>query len=391
MHSQRGAATIAVAIILLILITLAVFTVSGSIVRETKVINSGVRSQQAFEAAEAGLAAAADYFGKDWDRNDDGIIDDVYDTDADDIGDSTEADVGAGRVVVTTDDISTGIFKTILVKSQGFSDDSTATRTITQVVAKPDPLPSLPDNPLTARTNVDITGSATIVNPEGNTNIWTGGDVDLGQNNSTSTAIADPQDINYPDCMETPLSCSLTRSSDKDSEGQDLVQSDSNLFNSTEDELFEYYFGLPKDIYREYIVTLETTAADANTEAQYATEEVIWIDGDVRLENVTTIGCGVTLTTGDPCPPEELKPSILIIDGNAEFRGPDIFGLVYVTGNITVTSSTDIQGAVVVGGSLNNSTSGSLDLLFNSDVLNDARRNGGMLPLAGTWKDFNEG
>jgi hypothetical protein len=62
-----------------------------------------------------------------------------------------------------------------------------------------------------------------------------------------------------------------------------------------------------------------------------------------------------------------------------------------VTGNVSITSSTDIQGAVVVGGSLSNTTSGSLDLLFNSDVLNDARRNGGMLPLAGTWKDFNEG
>ena len=390
-HSQRGAATIAMAIILLILITIAVFTVSGSIVRETKVINSGVRSQQAFEAAEAGLAAAADYFGKDWDRNDDGIIDPVYDTDADDIGDTNFAAVGAGRVEVTTEDISTGIFKTIRVKSQGFSDDSTATRTITQVIAKPDPLPSVPDNPLTARTNVDIKGSATIVNPEGNTNIWTGGDVDLGQNNSTATAIADPQDIDYPDCMETPLTCSLTRSSDKDSEGQDLVQNDSNLFNSTEEELFEYYFGLPKSIYRDYIVTLDTTPDAANTDAKYAKEEIIWVDGDVVLDNVTTIGCGVNVTPGNPCPAGELKPSILIVDGDATFKGITIFGLVYVAGNVNISSSTDIQGAVVVGGFLDNSTSGSLDLLFNSDVLKNARSNGGMLPIAGTWKDFNEG
>ena len=388
---QRGAATIAMAIILLILISIAVFTVNGSIVRETKVINSGVRAQQAFEAAEAGLAAAADYFGKDWDRNDDGAIDPVYDTDADDIGDTNQAVVGTGRVEVRTEDASTGIFKMIKVISQGYSDDSTATRTITQVIAKPDPLPSVPDNPLTARTTVDIKGSATIVNPEGNTNIWTGGEVDLGQNNSTATAIADPQDTDYPDCLETPLTCDLTRSSDKDSEGQDLVQNDSNLFNSTEDELFEYYFGLPKSIYRDYIVTLDTTAADANNDAKYATEEIIWIDGDVVLDNVTTIGCAENVTPGNPCPPEKLKPSILIVDGDATFKGITIFGLVYVTGNVDITSSTDIQGAVIVGGSLDNSTSGSLDLLYNSDVLRNARTNGGMLPLAGSWKDFNEG
>jgi hypothetical protein len=279
----------------------------------------------------------------------------------------------------------------IRVKSQGFSDDSTATRTITQVVAKPDPLPSVPDNPLTARTNVDIKGSATVVNPEGNTNIWTGGEVDLGQNNSTATAIADPQDTDYPDCLETPLTCSLTRSSDKDSEGQDLVQNDSNLFNSTEDELFEYYFGLPKDIYRDYVVTLDTTADAANADAKYATEEIIWVDGDVVLDNVTTIGCSENVTPGNPCPPEKLKPSILIINGDATFKGITIFGLVYVTGNVNISSSTDIQGAVVVGGTLDNTTSGSLDLLYNSDVLKNARSNGGMLPIAGSWKDFNEG
>ena len=391
MHHQRGAATIAMAIILLILISVAVFTVNGSIFKETKVINSGVRSQQAFEAAEAGLAAAAEYFGTDWDRNDDGLIDPVYDTNADDIGDINLAAVGAGRVEVRTRDVSTGIFKMIQVESQGFSDDSTATRTITQIIAKPDPLPSVPDNPLTARTNVDIQGSATIVNPEGNTNIWTGGDVDLGQNNSTATAIADPQDTSYPDCMETPLTCSLTRSSDKDSEGQDLVQNDSNLFNSTEDELFEYYFGLPKTIYRDYVVTMDTTPGEANTDAKYATEEIIWIDGDVVLDNVTTIGCSENVTPGNPCPPEKLKPSILIIDGDATFKGITIFGLVYVAGNVNISSSTDIQGAVVVGGFLDNSTSGSLDLLYNSDVLRNARSNGGMLPIAGSWKDFNEG
>jgi hypothetical protein len=130
-----------------------------------------------------------------------------------------------------------------------------------------------------------------------------------------------------------------------------------------------------------------------NTDAQTATEQIIWVEGDATLVNTTRIGCGVGpadgLNPGEPCPADEIKPSILIIDGNATFDGPDILGLVYVTGNATITNSTDIQGAVIVGGALNNVTSASLDLVYNSDVLKSTRLGGNMIPVSGSWKDFN--
>jgi len=391
---QKGAATIAMAIILLILISVAVFTVNGSIVRETKVINSGMRSQHAFEAAEAGLAAAADYFKDDWDRDNDENIDAVYDTDGDGIGDTNSAVVGTGRVEITTEDVSSGILKMIRVTSQGFSDDSTATRTVSQIVTKPDPTPNLPDNPLTARISIDVDGSATVRNPEGNTNIWSGGEADIFSNNSVATQIADPQDPDYPNCMETPLTCDTIPSSNQLSAGSDILAKDARLLNSSEDDLFLYYFGLPKSVYRDYAVTLDTTGATANSDTQYATEQIIWIDGDVNLENTTTIGCSVNVTAGSPCPDSPLRTSILIIDGNATISGATIFGMVYVTGNAYIADSTDIHGALVVGNNLivqetsTTGTSGSLDLVYNSDVLRSARRSGNMLPIAGSWKDF---
>ena len=394
LRNQKGAATIAMAIILLILISIAVFTVNGSVVRETKVINSGVRSQQAFEAAEAGLAAATDYFKEDWDRDNDEIIDPVYDTDGDGIGDINSAVVGTGRVEITTTDVSSGIMKMIRVESTGFSDDSTATRTVTQIVSKPDPTPNLPDNPLTTRISIDVDGSATVLNPEGNTNIWSGGEADIFSNNSVATEIADPQDPDYPDCMETPLTCNTIPSSNQLNAGSDILAKDSRLQNSSEDDLFLYYFGLPKSVYRDYIVTLETTGATANSDAQYATEEIIWIDGDVNLENTTTIGWSVNVTAGSPCPDSPLRTSILIIDGNATMSGTTLFGMVYVTGNAIIADSTDIHGALVVGNNLivqetsTTGTAGSLDLVYNSDVLRSARRSGSMLPVAGSWKDF---
>ena len=380
--------TIAMSVTLLILLSITVFTVHGSITTETRVINTGLRSQQAFEAAEGGLTAAIDYLNNDWDRDDDGNVDPVYDTDADGIGDSNTANVGDGKALITTTLVSADPPITIQLTSQGFSDDATANRTVSQVVSVPDPLPKLPDNPLSARTNVTILGSATIVNPEGNTNIWSGGDVDLGSNNSTATEIADPQDPDYPECMQTALTCNTIRSSNKVNEGSDIVEKDANLKNRPDNELFEFYFGLTPSTYRDYVVSLETTGASANADVQYATEEIIWIEGDVDLANTTTIGCGTSPSSGGVCPAGQLKPSVLIINGDATFSGPTIFGLVYVTGNISVTSSTDVQGAMIVTGTLTNTTSGSLDIVYNSAVLQSVRRSGNMLPAAGTWKDF---
>jgi hypothetical protein len=72
------------------------------------------------------------------------------------------------------------------------------------------------------------------------------------------------------------------------------------------------------------------------------------------------------------------------------FKGAPVFGLVYSTGNITFDSSTDIHGAVIAGGSLgSNKSNASLTLVYNSDVLQSTRGNGNLLPVAGSWKDFN--
>jgi hypothetical protein len=301
--------------------------------------------------------------------------------------DNTQFKMGTGTGSAAV--VLSGTTPRITIESTGYSDDLTAKRTISQITFKPDPFPKLPDNPLTAITNVAIVGSATIRNQEGNTNIWSGGDVDLSSNQSKATEIPDPQDPGYPRCMERSLDCEVIRSSTRLVEGSDLVQGDTRLTNTPEDELFQYYFGLPKQIYRDYVVTLETTGTDVNSDAKNAAGEVVWVEGDTVLENTTVIGCAGNPSSGCSPGDDDLKPSILIINGNVSFKGAPVFGLVYATGNITFDSSTDIQGAVIAGGSLTNKAGASLSLIYNSDVLQATRGNGNLLPVAGSWKDFN--
>ena len=150
---QRGIATLLFSLLVMILVTYVVLYTSGSVLLEQQIVNNDVRSKHAFEAAEAGIATAKRYLTIGADRDNDGTIDAVFDTNADDIGDSNTVAIGNGSVIVNTTDVSTGgtPMMTLRVTAQGFSDDRTATRTITQIFSKLDPLPNGPRNPLITR------------------------------------------------------------------------------------------------------------------------------------------------------------------------------------------------------------------------------------------------
>lgn len=393
---QRGAATFAVSVVLLLLITMVGIYTSNSIILERNISANDFRSRQAFEAAASGLNVAMHYMGQRGgaDKDDDGILDPVFDTDGDGIGDTaTQTFDNFSSTTVTL----SGVFPEISVRADGFSDDRTAARTIRAIASAVDALPNAPKNPLTSKGVVGIDGSATVHNPEGSSTIWSGSDVNLGSNNTTATEIADPADANYPTCMETPMTCGLTRSSTKTAVGLDVIEYDSSLANLTAEEMFQNLFGLSSVNYRESRVTLEVAAADANNLASneanpgihLGTGEVIWVEGNAVLENITTVGCDVEVSGGGTCPNASLDPSIVIINGDLIANGtPTFYGAVYVIGNINISGNSTVTGALITAGQLTNSTGGSTDIWFHSGVLAAARDNGKLAAAPGSWHDW---
>jgi hypothetical protein len=400
---QRGAASLIVSLIILALITFVTIYTSKSIILEQKIANNDYRSKQAMEAAEAGIGLAINYYSEDPDADSDGVLDGLVDSDGDGAGDwNFDADgdgtneshsyvVGASnRVIVTATDLSPDNNMTILrLTSQGFSDDDTATRTIVQDISTVNPLPNSPSNPFTTRGTVVVTGSATIHNPEGHSTIWSGGDVDLGANNSTATEVADVTDADYPGCMDNSMDCNVIQSSNKVTVGLDVIEHDSNLANLADSDFFENFFGMSPTNFRASMVTKDTTAANANTDVQLATNEIIWVEGDTTFSNNTTVGCKAVVTGGNVCSDANTKPSIMIINGNATFGGTtQFYGIVYVTGSITISGNSTVYGALVGASSVTNNTGGSLDIWYNSDVLDRTKRNGPLGSSAGSWRDF---
>ncbi|MGR9117710.1 MAG: hypothetical protein ACU85E_18385, partial [Gammaproteobacteria bacterium] len=103
---------------------------------------------------------------------------------------------------------------------------------------------------------------------------------------------------------------------------------------------------------------------------------IIWVDGDA-----SSTAAGTTIGTPD-------KPALLIVDGDFDFSGGTVNGLVYVTGTTTITGNPNVLGTVISEGDVTGT--GTLTLVYAPNV-----GSGGDTPLKGTtaivsgsWRDW---
>ena len=400
--NQRGAATLLVSMVILVTITFITLYTARTVLMEQKIATNVYRSNMSFEAAETGGELGMDFVSNGRDRDDDDLLpgnlagsdpdEFLFDSTSDGVNDTNTTTLPNGSwvtVSLVNADVGDDIIATTII-AQGWSDDNAATRTVTQTVALVSPLPNVPENPLTTQGTVVIGGSATVHNPEGNSTIWSGGDVDLGANNSTSTEIADPASANYPDCLgDSENPCDPVQSSDRYVAGLDVIEYDSSLSNLSGDEFFQNFFGTPPATYRETRATMDIDiAAGGNIgDAHLATNEIIWVEGNVTISGLT-VGCTVAMTGSNRCTAANEAPSILIINGNLTLQGgPQFYGLVYVAGNVTVVGNTTLVGAVITQGAATNTT-GSLDVWYDSALLAGLGEIGPPAGGGGSWRDF---
>lgn len=396
---ERGAASLVVSLTVLTLISFITLYTSKNILTEQKIANNDYRTRQAFEAAEAGIAAVLANLDANKDNDNDGFIDGtaadattapggIFDSDANGSRDSKTLAIGTASTSVTLTDNSTTDHTIITVTSTGTSADRSASRTITRTFIVVEPIANNPENPLTTRGTVTLAGAAKVHNSEGHSTIWSGGNVELS---NASTYIPDVSAANYPGCMDDPdiNPCATVPLSQQSVMGLDVIEFDSSIGNLTAAGLFENFFGRTMSAFKDKFVDIYTTAANANNDVALQTQKAIWVEGAAGTTTINgaTVGCSVDVN-GNTCTLANRKPSILIIDGNAEFRGNATFyGVVFVTGNIEITGNTTIVGAMITGGAVTGTT-GSLDVYYNSNVIQDLSELGELGAAAGSWRDL---
>jgi hypothetical protein len=417
-QAQRGVGTLLISLVILTTITFILIYSARAVLMEQQLTSNDLRGRHAFETAEAGQEAAVAYLstsgGRDKDR--DGVIDSVFDTDNDGVGDSNTVTMANGsRLEVNLVDVPGGQVIATRVQSFGWSDDESAQREINQVFAYVNPLPNLPNNPLLTRGSIVVNGSATVINPEGHSSIWSGGPVDITGNAANKTWIADPSQTTadlgaspptgaYPDCLgarslDGSGQCAVVNTSDRYSMGMDIIEQDTSLSNLTADEFFFNFFGkTPAEAQQSATITttpaLSTSAAP--TGADLAVDEVVWVDGGgpggtQTSWNGISAGCTVrgsaNAASGQTCG-GDIVPTIIVIDGDLRLVGNiTIWGLLYVTGEISGAGNVWATGAVIMQGSNSNMT-GNLTVTYNSEVLRSTADNGALGGGGGTWRDF---
>jgi Tfp pilus assembly protein PilX len=380
--SQRGVVTLVISLVILLLSTFVVFNVSKAIMLEQKISNNDNRAKQAFEAAEAGMNVAMHYLDNNPDVNGDNVLDvNVFALDADGFGTANTETVGGNASVTVT---VTGTLLAPIITAVGLSDDRSATRTIRQAMTTIDPVPGRPANPLTTRGSLTIGGSATVINQEGFSTIWSGADVQLGSSSGSSTEVPNIADAGYPTCMDIPLTCETVSTSLNQGVGVDVIENDASLGNLTPDEFFMNFFGMSPEAYRATMVTLDTTNP---SQADLAASEVIWIEGNATLGNIT-VGCTESVSGGNVCPTNKTKPSILIVNGDVTFSGtPQFYGILFVRGDANMSGNTTVYGSAIIEGNATNTT-GSLNIWYSGAIVQDTALAGASSASAGTWRDF---
>jgi Tfp pilus assembly protein PilX len=407
LNNQCGAATLLVALVLLVGITLVTLTTSKTVLVETQMAADNYRTAQAVAAANYAMDYGVNYFnngGFDQVNNgtgaagSDGVVDIITVPNlasADGLQTTTATltfdNSLATRCAPTAVDMKSG-----LITATGFSDDGVASRTITQCLV---PLSLLrndgPKQPLVAQGNVALTGNARIINRYTNTTIWAGDAVSIGSSAAMETYIKNPavgtltqaQLLDTDDSQNTQLV-----SNNNLGNGLDIIDKDPSLGTLVGLDFFKNFFNA--DSRAEVKAMAAAIGQSYTTMGQAVTDPVksglIWVeeaDGDQSMTG-GTIG---SLTA----------PAIVVINGDFTLGGnATIYGVLYVAGQYTIAGTPQVIGSNVVEGTdIATETlaagdmvsgNGTISLVFWQDIEGGAANplKGLTSVVGGSWRDW---
>jgi len=392
---MRGQATLTGVMVLLILTALLILIVAHFTVSAVKTTEADYRAREAQNAAEAGVVYGIAYLHANRAR--------VNSTDAGGwmqagsarwtpcSGTDTAIPCGNGSVALYGAEtlkyanvanlvqpangalytlhylspvVGSGPGPAVTVMAEGVSADGTARAFVRQGVRAYGLFKRVPPAPVVSQGNVNLGGNINIwTNPDGRGagqpfTVWASGTVNLDGAAKTCGGA-------YSVCP--PIL------SNKNNYDADVVPSDP-AFPA---DLFDYFFDISTigiDQFRNSVTQLSNCSTIA---AQ--SSGIYWISGDCDMSGMANdIG---TVT----------NPIVLIIDGSFRLGGNNtITGLVYIRGasDVQLTGSPILRGSALVGEQGINIGAGTVDIVYDRTVLDNANKlGGGYVRQPAAWND----
>lgn len=379
---QRGAATLFIAVIMLVAMTLVTLLSSKTVINETKIAANNYRTTQAVAAANYAMDLGVNYFNTGgFDRFDettpgtvkvggDDVTDVVIDIDGDGTSDGNMDDLSLTSTdgnqtisaILSFDNTGCGAagldMKSGEITATGYSDDGMAMRRVFQCVG---PLKVLrnngPKQPLVAQGQVALTGNAQIVNRFTSTTIWAGDQVTISSSSAMETYIRSvnlsPVSSSGDDALDpadlTPITGDRVRllatdeeadtqmiSNKKLGNGLDIIDEDSSLGTLVGIEFLKNFF---------YANSRPALKLQAGGQVYNDIDDVpSEQSGLIWIEKGTSPMTGGTIGTVD-------NPATVYVNGDFMLAGnATIYGVLYVAGVYTISGSPVVVGANIVEG-----------------------------------------
>ena len=370
MKRQTGFSTLAITLVLLLALTIVAFFTAYSVINHQKTGANTLRTQHAFDAAQAGLDYGITYLNQNQTTVTDGMV-----------LTGTLANNSTYNIVYTFQ----GSSELIQIKSTGTSADGTATNVVQQLMKYFTLLGNIQTLPIKSRGAVELRGNTVITNTENGNTVITGDDVDF---TLFSRTVLSGGISSYNGNIES-----------------DIVQNDAGLNGMSNEEFQTAVLGRTISSFQNFagLSFNKSSSYDYSADLNGKEGTTIWIsqtNGTAEISGNTTIG-------------SPSNPVNLVVDGNLELSNQvTIYGNVIVSGNIQMTGTGEINGLLFSGGSFEAgvwwwffwgsdingavATYNTLELRGNSTVTYDstilestAKAGASYGKVAGSWTDLN--
>lgn len=360
----QGAATLLMSLILIMVSTIVIIFAANYGLLADKAITNITRSNQAFEAAQAGLEFGINYLNK----RSSTILSSTSNGYINSYSDSSTSNVtlaNNSKYTITYSNPVAYNYTIIKITSTGTSDDGTATKTVSQLVKFGSMLLNAPTKPLFAKGSVAMGSGSQVENDYSNYTI-----------DSAST-------VTLSGTASTVLASGI--SSTAGNLRSDITQNNATLGALSSADYFVSYFGLPDSMIKSSVGNYYSNTTDTSYRTQVSgkTGTSIWIDQSSGTSAIIN-GFVVVGSSSDPV--------LMIINGNNIFTGfVLIYGFVYVNGTNTIASGANVQiiGGLSSTGSI--SGPGAFQVYYSPSVLSNLQSQSSMryyAKIPGSWKDF---
>jgi len=362
-NKQKGAATLIISTLLLVTLTLIILFAASYNIMQEKITANQSRSNQAFEAAEAGLEFGIQYLQ----QNSAVILASPVLGFIPAYSNSSTTNVTLANnsryTIVYTNPIANN-YRLIEITSTGTNADGSSTRVVRQQVQFGSLLMNPPTNSLTSKGSITLGGHGTVTNIESNNTIQSASTITIGGSGSTVT---------------------IGGGSVAGAIGSDIQQNISSINSQSQTDFFATYFGASRSTVKNNAAHYYNSSSNSNYSSTLngMTGTSIWID---QTAGTTTLNGGVVIGSLS-------NPVLVVVNGPLNLSGNvTIYGLIFVIGSTGITNITGnilITGGMITTDDFN--MSGNSNLVYSSSVLNKLQNSTSMSYYAkvpGSWKNF---